>query len=248
MAVPRPDETTRVRFVVDGSVYETTARRGQIVHQAFHAALPESLTTGCRLTFQSPAGDEIFADNFVGQLADHYGNTDIVTRSEPIRGEAGPWRTIGFDHLAISVADRPGAKAFFSTVVGMQVMRDDAHLTVLATGPTALFLFDAGSDEPLAPDRPSSWHHIGFVVDNLEHAYAHLQAHKASLTSDFALLERDERWSLYFFHLNGDVNFMIQFSEVKPESRGITDPARNDFPGYLYDYASRPYGIQFPDD
>jgi hypothetical protein len=38
---------------------------------------------------------------------------------------------------------------------------------------------------------------------------------------------------------------MIQLSEVKPESRGVTDPARADFATYLYDYASRPYGVQF---
>ncbi len=248
MTVSRAEERATVRFLLDGSVYEISAARGHIVHQAFHEALPPKYTAGCRLTFHSPAGDEIFADNFVGQIQDHFGSTDIVTSSAPIAGAAGPWKTIGFDHLAVSVADRSSAREFFSSVVGMMVMRDDAHLTVLATGPTALFLFDAGSDEPLAPDRPSSWHHIGFVVDNLEHAYAHLREHQASLTSDFTLLERDERWSLYFFYRNGDVTFMIQFSEIKAESRGITDEARRDFAAYLYDYASRPYGIQFPDD
>ena len=248
MTVPRAREHTNVRFLLGRETFEINVNRGQIVHQAFHRALPSKYTAGCRLTFHSPAGDEIFADNFVGQIEDHFGSTNIVTESTPISGQPGPWKTIGFDHLAVSVADRASARHFFSNVVGMQVMRDDAHLTVLATGPTALFLFDAGSDEPLAPDRPSSWHHIGFVVDNLEHAYAHLQAHRNELTSDFALLERDERWSLYFFYRNGDVTFMIQFSEIKAESRGITDEARRDFPKYLYDYASRPYGIQFPDD
>ncbi|MBA3378017.1 MAG: VOC family protein [Chloroflexia bacterium] len=248
MTVPRAGEFTTVRFLLEGVTFEISIARGQIVHQAFHQALPSKYTAGCRLTFHSPTGDEIFADNFVGQIEDHFGSTDIVTRSTPISGNPGPWRTIGFDHLAVSVADRPHAKNFFSTVVGMQVMRDDAHLTVLATGPTALFLFDAGSDEPLAPDRPSSWHHIGFVVDNLEHAYAHLRTHQDALTSDFALLDRDERWSLYFFYRNGEVTFMIQFSEIKAESRGITDTSRSDFPAYLYDYASRPYGIQSPDD
>jgi hypothetical protein len=127
-------------------------------------------------------------------------------------------------------------------------MRHDAHLTVMATGPTALFLFDAGSNEPMAPDRPSTWHHIGFVVDNLEHAYAHLQRHRHRITSDFALLERDERWSLYFNYRNGDVTFMIQFSEIKEASRGFTDTARARYPELLYDYVSQPYGIQFGDD
>jgi hypothetical protein len=62
------------------------------------------------------------------------------------------------------------------------------------------------------------------------------------------MLERDERWSLYGFYRNGDVTFMIQFSEVKAEWRGITDPARADFATHLYDYASRPYGLQWDED
>ncbi len=248
MAVARPNELTTVRFLLDDQVYEVDARRGDIVHQAFHIALPEVVTAGCRLTFASPAGDEIFADNFIGQLADHHGTTDIVTRSSPIAGTPGPWKTVGFDHLAVAMADREDARDFFINVVGMREMRHDPHITVLATGPTALFLFDAGSTEPLAPDRPSAWHHLGFVVDNLEHAYAHLQANRGRLHSDFALLERDERWSLYFHYRNGDVNFMIQFSEIKADSRGFTDPDRAGYASYLYDYCSRPYGVQFPDD
>jgi catechol 2,3-dioxygenase-like lactoylglutathione lyase family enzyme len=234
MAVARANELTTVRFLLDDEVYAVEARRGDIVHQAFHIALPEAVTAGCRLTFASPAGDEIFADNFVGQLADHYGTTDIVTRSSPIAGNPGPWKTIGFDHLAVAMADREDARDFFIKVVGMQEMRHDPHITVLATGPTALFLFDAGSTEPLAPDWPSAWHHIGFVVDN-----------RHRLSSDFALLERDERWSLYFHYRNGDVNFMIQFSEIKATSRGFTDPDRAGYASYLYDYCSRPYGVQF---
>jgi len=248
VAVSRPDEVTQVRFLLSDAVYDVMSRRGDIVHQAFHRALPPEVTAGCRLTFAAPTGEEIFADNFVGQLADHYGSTDIITRSEPIGGQPGPWKTIGFDHLAIAVADRADARDFFINVVGMQEMRHDPHITVLATGPTALFLFDAGSTEPLAPDRPSAWHHIGFVVDHLEPAYAHLQTHRDRLVSDFALLERDERWSLYLHYRNGDVNFMIQFSEIKAESRGFADPERAAYATYLYDYCSRPYGIQFPDE
>jgi len=57
------------------------------------------------------------------------------------------------------------------------------------------------------------------------------------------MLERDERWSLYFFYKNGEVTLMFQFSEVKAADQGITDPMRADFSKYLYDYAKRPYGI-----
>ncbi|HEV2067734.1 MAG TPA: VOC family protein [Thermomicrobiales bacterium] len=247
MAISRPDAPVTIRFLIEDETYDATVRRGQIIHEAFHLALPSKYTVGCRLTFSSVTGEAIFADNFAGQIEDHFPSTGITTTATPITGTPGPWRTIGFDHLAISVADRADATSFFTSVVGMRIMRDDPHLTVLATPSTALFLFDAGSDEPLSPDRPSSWHHIGFVVDDLEHAYAHLRQHEDRIQSDFTLLERDERWSLYFFYENGPVKFMIQFSEVKPESRGFTAPESRGFADYLYDYTSRPYGVQFED-
>lgn len=71
-------------------------------------------------------------------------------------------------------------------------MRDDAHLTLLATVPAALFMFGAGSDETLSPDRPSPCRHIGFMVDNLEHAFAGLIPHRDRIRIGFTLLERDE--------------------------------------------------------
>lgn len=248
MSIARPDQIALVRFIVDDEEYEAEVRRGQIIHEAFHSALPSKYTAGCRLTFSADNGDVLFADNFVGDIEDHYGSTTIFTKSCPISGDSGPWRTIGFDHLAIAVSDRGEATSFFRDVIGMRVMRDDSHLSVLATGPTALFLFDAGSDEPLSPDRPSSWHHIGFVVDDLEHAYAGMVEHRHRISSDFTLLERDERWSLYFFYTNGPVTFMIQFSEVKPEARGFVTADSRAFVEYLYDYTSRPYGAQFGQD
>ncbi len=248
MAVSRPDDPVMIRFLIENETYDATVRRGQIIHEVFHLVLPEKYTVGCRLTFLSVTGEAIFADNFAGQIEDHFLSTDILTSATPIMGTSGTWNTVSFDHLAISVVDRAHATSFFTDVVRMRIMRDDPHLTVLATSSTALFLFDAGSDEPLAPDRPSSWHHIGFVVDNLEHAYAHLQAHKHRLRSDFTLLERDERWSLYFFYENGPVTFLIQFSEIKSESRGFATPGDKAFADYLYDYTSRPYGVQFEDE
>ena len=245
MAVSNPKASLEVTFVVGDARYTVTKTRGQIVHEAFPVALPEELTVGHRLTFRTTTGDEIFADNFLGEIADTYGTVELDTTATPIVGSSGPWKTIGFDHLAITIADRSGARDFFRDIIGMQVMRDDPHLTVMATGPTALFLFDAGVDAPLSTAAASSWHHIGFVVDNLEHAYAHLRDHKSRLSSDFTLLERDERWSLYFSYKNGDVTFMIQFSEVKEKERGFNTNETRQFAGYLYDYTSRPYGLVF---
>lgn len=245
MAVTRSSNPVQVAFLIDQSRYERTARRGQIVHEVFPSVLPEQITVGHRLTFRTSSGTEVFADNFIGDLEDTYGDVVLTTSAVPIIGTPGPWKTIGFDHLAITVADRSAARDFFRDVVGMQVMRDDPHLTVMATGPTALFFFDTGSEAPLGISATSRWHHIGFVVDNLEHAYAHLRNHESLLESDFTLLERDERWSLYFFYTNGDVTFMIQFSEIKKNELGFTTEASRDFAGYLYDYSSRPYGLVF---
>jgi hypothetical protein len=245
MAVARPNESVVISFLVGGDRYETEMTRADIVHLAMHKAMPAELTVGHRTTFRTANGDEVFADNFIGDLDDHYGTTELVTSVEPIAGAPGPWKNLGFDHLAITVADRPAARDFLNDVLKMQIMRDDPHLTVMSTGHTALFLFDAGPNAPLSSGAASSFHHIGFVVDNLEAAYAHLLEHKDRLSSDFTLLERDERWSLYFFYKNGSVTFMIQFSEIKPGWRGYPPETDPEFSRWLYDYSSRPYGVQF---
>lgn len=249
MAVKNAEHPIVVVFDLDGQRFRAVARRGQIVHEAFHAVLPKDVTVGHRLQFRTPGGAEVFADNFLGDLADAFGVTDEIvlqTRATALTGREGPWRNLGFDHLAITVGDRDDARDFLRDVAGMLVMRDDAHLTVLAapSGQTALFLFDAGQEAPLSDGRPSTWHHLGFVVDDLEACYAHLQRHRDKLLSDFTLLERDERWSLYCFYRNGGVTFMLQFSEIKSSDRGFHDRERASFPDALYDYASRPYGKQ----
>jgi catechol 2,3-dioxygenase-like lactoylglutathione lyase family enzyme len=245
MAVIDGTREFAVTFLVGDERYQATLRRNQIVHEAFHAALPRELTVGHRLTFQTPAGDEVFADNFLADLEDRFGTHELEVTATAIPSRDGAWRNVGFDHLAITVGDRAGARDFLRDVLQMQVMRDDEHLTVMATGHTALFLFDAGQQAPLSDGRPSSWHHIGLVVDDLEAAYAHLRKHQDRVMSDFTLLERDERWSLYFFYRNGEVTFMFQFSEIKETERGFHDPERAEFPSFLYDYASRPYGLQW---
>jgi catechol 2,3-dioxygenase-like lactoylglutathione lyase family enzyme len=179
---------------------------------------------------------------FAGEVVRGYGDGESITLAvefTSIPAAPGPWRNIGFDHLAITVADREGACRFFAEGLGMQVMRHDPHLTVLTTGHTALFLFDTGEDVPLSDGTPSRWHHLGFVVDSLDHAYHHLKQF-AELVSDFTLLERQERWSLYGHYRNGDVTFMIQLSEIREGWRGFRDPAA--ITDYLYDYSGQRYG------
>lgn len=245
MPPKNPEELVPITFVLDGVDYPIQMRRGAIVHEAFHIALPTRFTAGHRLVFRAVDGREIYPDNFIGDLLDHLAIDRIETIAEPIPEIEGNWRTIGFDHLAITVADRPGARDFLHDVVQMKIMRDDPHLTVLTTGPTTIMLFDTGEDGPLSTGGASQWHHLGFVVDDLAAAYAHLQKNRDRIISDFTMLERDERWSLYFFYRNGDVTFMFQFSEIKHADRGITDPSRADFASYLFDYAKRPYGVQW---
>jgi hypothetical protein len=103
-------------------------------------------------------------------------------------------------------------------------------------------LFDADPDAPLSDGIPSRIHHIGFVVDNLEAAYGHIKRTYPQFVSDFTLLEREERLSLYGHVTFGDVQFMIQLSEVKQQYRGFR--TGTPFVDVLYDYASKDYGVR----
>jgi hypothetical protein len=240
------DDGIPVRFTLGGTEYREIAGRGEIVHEVYPRALPAAAIAGRRVTFRTRQGQEVFADNFVRDLAQRDGEVDLVVESGEIARSGGAWRNLGVDHLAITVADRAGARDFFRDVLGLTVVRDDAHLTVLATGMTGLFLFDAGVEAPLSDPVPSRIHHLGFVVDDLAAAYGHVQGHRERFASDFALLERDERWSLYGHYRNGDVTFMIQLSEIKAAERGLAPEHRVDTA--LYDYARRPYGLVFGEE
>jgi len=167
---------------------------------------------------------------------------EVTEIARPAESDLPSFRNFGFDHLAIAVADRAAARDFFHQALGMQIVRDDPHQTVLTTGHTSLFVFDARPGIPLSDPNPSRWHHLGFVVDNLEAALWHIQNSGHAVSSDFTLLERDERWSLYLHYQNGPVRLMIQISEIKPADRGFTDPHR--FADYLFDYSKGPYGAK----
>jgi catechol 2,3-dioxygenase-like lactoylglutathione lyase family enzyme len=236
------DARVTVEFRLGEQQYSATLKPFEIIHDGIHHALPEELRSGHRLLLRGPRGEEVYPDMFAGEVARGYGDGQRVVLDasiEPIAASPGPWRNIGFDHLAIVVADREGAYRFFTEVLGMQEMRHDPHMTVLTTGHTGLFLFDAGEDVPMSDGQPSRWHHLGFVVDSLDHAYWHLRQY-AELVSDFTLLERQERWSLYGHYRNGDVTFMIQLSEIRDGWKGFDDPAS--ITDYLYDYSGQRYG------
>jgi len=240
-----PDrDTMTVTFEVNGTAHEVEVDPKGIFHDALHLKLPASLTAGHRVTITTPDGQEVFPDMFIGESAAHFGTRRFVVTTRPLSAAPQSFHNVGFDHLAIMWADREGARDFFSQVLGLRVVRHDPHLTVLTSGGlTALFLFDADPETPMSDGVPSRWHHLGFVVDDLEAAYAHLRAHAAAITSDFIMLERAERWSLYFRYRNGDVSFLIQLSEIKAEERGFADPAQAT--NLLYDYSRRRYGVRF---
>jgi glyoxalase/bleomycin resistance protein/dioxygenase superfamily protein len=250
-----------ITLVVNGQPFEAQVNPKEIFHEALEHALPAGLLIGHRIRISTPNGDEIFPDMFIGETITHF-NTHTFQieawRLDEVTAEKGErtWTNFGFDHLAITVADRADAKAFFSEVLGMRIVRDDRHQTVLTTGNTALFCFDA-EKAPLSDGLPSRWHHIGFVVDNLDAAYHHLAHHarlrhersgkgSGSIDSDFILLERNERWSLYCHYYNGDTRLMIQLSEIKPENRGFINPEH--FTDHMYDYLQSPYGVRFEEE
>jgi hypothetical protein len=166
----------------------------------------------------------------------------LTVEVTPLNEAAGEWTNYGFDHLALATNARESARDFFHTALKMQIVRDDAHLTVITTGNTAIFLFDADPNAPLSDGIPSRIHHIGFVVDNLEAAYGHIKREYPQFVSDFTLLEREERLSLYGHVTFGDVRFMIQLSEVKAQYRGFK--SGTPFVDVMYDYASKDYGVR----
>ncbi len=157
---------------------EFTGSVGQsgVFHEALEHLLPERLRIGRRITIRTPSGDPVYPDMFIGETASHFGTTTFRLKSEPLNEKSGAWRNLGFDHLALAVADRAGAKRFFGEILGMQLVREDQHQTVLATGNTAIFLFDT-TPGPLNPGIPSRIHHIGFVVDDLEAAWQAIRRH-----------------------------------------------------------------------
>src|SRR5579885_3395117 len=140
--------TLTITLVVNGQPYQATVNPKEIFHEALEHALPEGLLVGHRIRISTPAGDEVFPDMFIGESVTHF-KTDtfhVEARKLPEPTEEGSqqtWTNYGFDHLAITVADREDAKRFFSEVLGMTIVRDDRHQTVLTTGNTALFIFPA---------------------------------------------------------------------------------------------------------
>ena len=231
-----------VTFEVSGKEYKGEVERTRIVHQAMEDLLPAEILQAHHLRVTRSDGTLIYPDMFLGEIVDFYGDARFQVEAIPLREEAGTWTNYGFDHLALATTDRATARDFFSHGLQMKIVRDDAYLTVVTAGNTAIFLFDAVPGAPLSDGLPSRIHHIGFVVDNLEAAFGHLRRAFPGFTSDFTLLEREERLSLYGHVVFGDVRFMIQLSEIKPQYRGFRNGTP--FVDLMYDYAAKDYGVR----
>src|SRR4051812_16177250 len=119
-----------VVFRLDDTDYPVTLKEWEIIHDGIHLGLPEELRRGHRLVLRGPKGEEVFPDMFTGEVVRGYGDGQsvvLMTTITPIAASPGPWRNIGFDHLAIAVEDRESACRFFSEALQMQIMRHDPH-------------------------------------------------------------------------------------------------------------------------
>lgn len=236
---------TLVNFEVNGQEhFSGSIPTHDVVHLALDKLLPHRILANHRISVYKGA-ELIYPDMFLYEIIEHYGDADFtVVASELDLTSDKPFTNYGFDHLALAFEDRTTARHFFAEGLGLQIVRDDEHLTVVTSGNTALFLFDFNPDAPLAPPAPSRIHHLGFVVDDLEAAAAHLKSRFPEFLGDFTLLERVERWSLYGHVQIGSVRFMLQLSQIKPQFRGLTTATAVGAASEFYDYASRDYGIR----
>jgi hypothetical protein len=240
-----PTKTVTVRLRVNSAeIYQGEIPLHDVVHLALDRLLPHSVLNGHRLSVYK-GQDLIYPDMFLYEILAHYGDADFDVRAGELNfATTLPFTNYGFDHLALALEDRPGAKRFFSDGLGLKIVRDDEHLTVVTSGNTALFLFDFNPDAPLAPPAPSRIHHLGFVVDNLEAVAAHLRRSFPEFLGDFTLLERAERWSLYGHVQIGSIRFMIQLSQIKTDYQGLKTNVALSATDELYDYASQDYGVR----
>jgi hypothetical protein len=238
-------QTATVRLRVNaGETYQGEIPVHDVVHLALDRLLPHAVLHGHRISVYK-GEDLIYPDMFLYEILAHYGDADFDVHADQLDLDtAAPFTNFGFDHLALAFEDRRAARDFFSDGLGLKIVRDDEHLTVVTSGSTALFLFDFNPNAPLAPPAPSRIHHLGFVVDNLEAVAAHLRRSFPAYLGDFTLLERAERWSLYGHVQIGSIRFLIQLSEIKQDFQGLKTSVATATAGQLYDYASQDYGVR----
>ena len=162
----------------------------------------------------------------------------------------------GWDGAALQVAAAAWSEAPEAERVGFAGLA--AGLAAWRLGQPALALdwFDQAANAPVASAGMRAagafWAARACLrLHDLGGYHARLRQERAgndsgSIASDFILLERNERWSLYCHYYNGDTRLMIQLSEIKPESRGFVNPEH--FTEHMYDYLSGLYGVRFEEE
>src|SRR5947209_9794736 len=111
-------QSLHLTLVVNGQPYQAEVNPQEIYHEALEYALPAGLLSGHRIRISTPNGDEVFPDMFIGESVTHFNTSTFHVEAKPLpevtsEGTVKTWTNFGFDHLAITVADREDAKAFF---------------------------------------------------------------------------------------------------------------------------------------
>src|SRR3954451_8182859 len=112
----------QITFRVGEREFSTPLKAMDIFHEGLEHAVPEELRRGHRLRIRTPKDEVVFPDMFVGETVAHFDTETFIVHAEPLTGAPGRFRTLAFEHLAITVADRPAARDFFHEVVGMAIM------------------------------------------------------------------------------------------------------------------------------
>ena len=98
MPPKNPDRTVDFAFVLHGIDYPIQVRRGAIVHEAFHVALPTEFTAGHRLIFRTLMDAKFIltiSSAILSIILASTGSRRLLNRSR----KPNAWRNIGFDHL-----------------------------------------------------------------------------------------------------------------------------------------------------
>src|SRR5688572_5954636 len=120
-------ETVELTFVTPEGRLGGKVNAGGVFHEALEHLLPEELRVGRRITMRTSQSEPVYADMFIGETIDHFKTATFLLDSRPLNDKTGAWRNLGFDHVALAVADRQGARRFFADVLHMQLIREDSH-------------------------------------------------------------------------------------------------------------------------
>ena len=89
--------------------------------------------------------------------------------------------TLGVNHVSISAVDIDESVRFYREMFGLEPIPTPNFgfpVQWLELGPSQLHIF-------MRPDRPSTWHHVAFTVDDFDDVYRNAERHGAFDRSTF---------------------------------------------------------------